>query len=230
MSKASFGVGDGETISSWGAVGLSVIGEPPRLRRQVVKQRVPDKDDAGFGDDDRSHICRHEGAAGQASATRDRARIAGAARRRSRRRRDRCSSETVCRSATQCSAPSSRRPLFARRGLGDGLSGCHWPAPLRRPDRWGRSCWVDPGRLEGFDVGQPIDDPAADLQVSRPAPLPTPLFERAWRNEPTLRQMLLVKMLHAPVLSCVTRARPIRRAHSRGELGRSGSINLWSAV
>ena len=49
---------------------------------------------------------------------------------------------------------------------------------------------VDPRRLEGFDVGQPIGDPAADLQVSRPAPLPAPLFERAWRNEPTLRQML----------------------------------------
>ena len=75
---------------------------------------------------------------------------------------------------------------------------------------------VDPRRLEGFDVGQPIDDPTADLQVSRPAPLPAPLFERAWRNEPTLRQMLLVKMLHAPVLSCVMRARPIRRAQSRG--------------
>src|SRR6202030_4728553 len=49
---------------------------------------------------------------------------------------------------------------------------------------------VETGRLEGLDVRKPIDDAATDLQISRPAALPAPLLERAWRNQPALRQIL----------------------------------------
>jgi hypothetical protein len=43
---------------------------------------------------------------------------------------------------------------------------------------------VDPGRLESLDVGQSIDDPAADLKVSRPASLPAPLIRKRLGGAP----------------------------------------------
>src|SRR5215472_15300850 len=61
---------------------------------------------------------------------------------------------------------------------------------------------VEACRLEGFYVGKSIDDAAADLQILRPATLPAPLFERARRDQPALRQALLIEM-HGPFLSCV---------------------------
>src|SRR5947208_5234817 len=65
---------------------------------------------------------------------------------------------------------------------------------------------VETGCLEGLDVRDPINDASADLQRARPPALPAPLFERAWRNQPSLRQVLLVKVLHNPVFSFAMRA------------------------
>jgi hypothetical protein len=41
------------------------------------------------------------------------------------------------------------------------------------------------------------------------------LLERAWRNQPALRQILLIKMLHSPSPFCVTHAEALQRAKSR---------------
>ena len=38
---------------------------------------------------------------------------------------------------------------------------------------------VDTGSLENLYIGKPVHDPPADLQISRPASLPAPLFQRA---------------------------------------------------
>ena len=60
---------------------------------------------------------------------------------------------------------------------------------------------VDTGSLENLYIGKPVHDPPADFQISRPASLPAPLFQRARRYQPPLGQTLLIEMLHNPMCS-----------------------------
>ena len=60
--------------------------------------------------------------------------------------------------------------------------------------------------LVSLNVGQPIKNATAQLQEPGTTALPSPLFERSRRDQPTSRQFLLVDMLHGPVFSFVTRS------------------------
>jgi hypothetical protein len=55
---------------------------------------------------------------------------------------------------------------------------------------------VQIGGLEGCDVAKPIDHAPPDLEIWRPETLPPPLFEGPRRDQPTLSQSFLIKMLH----------------------------------
>ena len=52
-----------------------------------------------------------------------------------------------------------------------------------------------PGRLVGLDVLQPVDDPATDLQISRPLLEPAPALESPMADPPATAELDLVQVM-----------------------------------
>jgi hypothetical protein len=50
-----------------------------------------------------------------------------------------------------------------------------------------------------LDIFEPVGDPAAELQINRACPEPTPALKGAWRHIPTFRELILVKMTHGHI-------------------------------
>ena len=102
-------------------------------------------------------------------------------------------------------------------GQGDVVRNCHVRPPHADIGRWGS--WSAPRicfGLEGLDVLEPVDDPAAEFDEFRAFARPPPTLQRAVRDVPASRQLDLGKVPERHVNLLVDLREHLRDHHGGG--------------